>query len=942
MGKLNKLIYLYIILILAILFAGSYTLGTLLAQTQNIKQSELFVDFNPALPSRILDIRGDLITEFSMDEKRELIDYNDISPYLIRALLTREDRVFYEHKGFRIKSIIRALIGQLTGKNLGGGSTITQQIAGLLHCDRTDRSISRKIKELFWAIQMERRYSKDEILILYLNDVYFGGGTHGVSAASRFYFGHSAETITPAEAGILVIQLSNPTAFNPFNYPNKARSRQERVLKDMVKLGFISQEYASNSFEEYWANFDYTRIALSAWYTREDKAPWFSEHVRRKLDNIMYGKQNLYKDGYTVHTTCDLRHQEIAEREFQKQLEVANKRVKASSQSSFGQAEQYSNLTTLLSLCFNITKLHQCKKQVEVKTKAYYRKNLNNTLDILSLMCGMDSLKAITRQSTAKSREILTKKKVEGTLVSIENETGYITAMVGGSQYSESNQLIRATQAKLQVGSTIKPLIYSAALDAKKITPATSINDTPCVFESPSGQQYIPNNYGGKWKGTVLVYKALPLSLNIPAIKTLDLVGFDRAINRIAALTGITDPNEISKTFEPVYPLALGISAITPIQLLRAFAIFGNQGKMVEPIAIRSIDDRNGYTIMDPELDLRIEQRKKGSAMQVISPQNAYVTTKILEKTFTLGTLFGASSAGRKFEYKDEETGRSFRMPMAGKTGTTQNWSDSWAAIYSPYYSTIVWYGFDKGNYSLGVRNTGSMLSGHVAINYMRDIHKGKPYKDFIAPERGVVTVKVCKKSGFLPSENCTDGTVALSFLAGTSPREECTEHTASMKLQKVGIKRLKNDAMSQGEEAIDLDDSLITLDPSIFEDPNPNDEQEEDFDEDFEDFEEYDNEKNTDDDEIAPNINEDTNTEDLDSENNTNLDSDKTEDKDESADSQDQTTENGANEQGNPLMEDSEDDATDENKTEDNNSEDDNETDADSEEEEDEDNPWI
>ncbi len=910
MGKLSKLIYLYIILILAVLFAGSYTLGKLLAQTQNVKQSELFVDFNPALPSRILDIRGDLITEFSMDEKRELINYDDISPALIHALLAREDRIFYEHRGFRIKSIMRAVFGQLTGRNLGGGSTITQQIAGLLHCDRTNRKITRKIKELFWAIQMERRYSKDEILMLYLNDVYFGGGTHGVSAASRFYFGHSAEDITPAEAAILVIQLSNPTHYNPFNHPNRARNKQNYVLQSMVKLGFISEEEAGKSFEDYWANFDYTRIALSAWFSREDKARWFSEHVRRKLEGMMYGKTNLYKDGYTVHTTCDLRHQEIADKAFQQQLKIANKRVKASSNSSFGQAEQYSNLTALLSLCFNIQPLHLSEKQVEVKTKAYYRKNLNSTLDVLSLMCGIDSLKTITKQSTAQTQEILAEKTVEGTLISIENETGYITALIGGSQYSESNQLIRATQSKLQVGSTIKPLIYSAAIDAKKITPSTSLNDTPCVFENAKGVQYVPNNYGGKWRGTVLVYKALPLSLNIPAIKTLELVGFDGAINRIAALTGITDREEISRTFEPVYPLALGICAITPVQLLRAFATFGNQGKAVDTIAIRSVDDRNGTTIMDPELDLRIEQRKKGSAMQVISPQNAYVMTKILEKTFTIGTLFGASKGGKKFDYKDEKTGRYFRMPMAGKTGTTQNWSDSWAAIYSPYYSTIVWYGFDRGNFSLGTNNTGSMLSGFVATNYMKEIHRGLPYKDFVAPETGYIKVEVCKKSGMLPSENCTDGTVELTFLYGTEPTDACTEHTASMKLRKVGINRLQREAMSNGEEEINIDKDPFTLDPAIFTDPEPSNGSSDD--DDFEDDEDF----------IFDDEDDEEDDSDSDEEEDLNFDS---------------LPDENSNEQGNPI---------DEEQAEEDSEANDNEDNADNEEgnseDEDEDNPWI
>lgn len=825
MNKFGKLIYLYLILIVFILAGGSFALGKMLAYTINIKQSELFVNFNPSLPSRILDIRGDLITEFSMDEKRELIDYRDISPNLIKALLAREDRMFYQHGGFMVKSILRAVIGQLTGKSLGGGSTLTQQIAGILYCDRTDKSVRRKIPELWWALQMERRYSKDEIMMLYLNEVYFGGGTSGVSAASRFYFGHSAKNLTPAEAAILVIQLSNPTKYNPFEYPNRAKQRQEYVLQGMVNLGFISREEASESFQDYWADFDYTRIALSAWLTREDKARWFSEYVRRQLEGMMYGTMNLYKDGYVVHTTCDLRHQAIADEQFQKQLKLVNSRISKNGSGTFEQSEQYSNLTALLSLCFGISKLHLGEQQLTAQTNAYYRNNLNGTLDVLSLMCGIDGLKMITKQVAAKSQELLAEKVVEGTMISLETETGYITSLIGGSQYSETNQLIRATQSKLQVGSTIKALIYSAGIDARVVTPATRMDDTPQVFENAEGVQYVPNNYSGKWRGTVLVYQALPLSLNIPAIKILEMTGFDNAIDRMAALTGITDPVEINKTFERVYPLALGISAITPVQLLRAFMIFGNQGRAVDPIAIRSVENRDGSIVLDPELDLRIAQRKMGSAIQVVSPQNAYVMTEILKKTMTLGTLYGPSSAGRKFDYKDPKTGRFFRMPMAAKTGTTQNWSDAWSVIYSPYYATVVWYGFDRGSLSLGTENSGAMLAGNVAVNFMQEIHKGKPYKDFARPASGVVIVEVCKKSGMLPSENCTDGTAFLTFLSGTAPTEECTEHTASLRLQNIGIDRLKERALSAGEEEINIDSNLLSIDPSVFDDPTPSNE---------------------------------------------------------------------------------------------------------------------
>ena len=185
-------------------------LGMLVGATVNTKNTEFFTSFDTALPTKLLDIHGEFITEFSGNEKREIISLTELPQTMIAALISREDNIFYEHPGFSLKAIFRAVVGKLTGLNLGGGSTLTQQIAGTLYCDRTEISISRKIEELWWAIQMERRYSKNEILEMYINKVYFGGGTNGVGAASKYYFGHSAKKITPAEAAILVIQLSTP------------------------------------------------------------------------------------------------------------------------------------------------------------------------------------------------------------------------------------------------------------------------------------------------------------------------------------------------------------------------------------------------------------------------------------------------------------------------------------------------------------------------------------------------------------------------------------------------------------------------------------------------------------------------------------------------------------------------------------------------------------
>ncbi|MCR5699242.1 MAG: transglycosylase domain-containing protein, partial [Treponemataceae bacterium] len=243
--KASTRVMLYLNVFFALFFGILLGLG--ISTTVNTIRTEQFTQFNPALPTKVLDINGELITEFASDEKREMIAFNDIPQHMIDALLTREDRIFYQHSGFSLKAIFRGVVGVLTNRSLGGGSTLTQQIAGTLYCDRAEKSVSRKLKELWWAVQMERRYSKNEILELYTNKIFFGGGTYGVSAASKFYFGHDATQITPAESAILVIQLSNPAFYNPFSHPNRAMNRQQDVLKNMVASGYITQEQADSS-----------------------------------------------------------------------------------------------------------------------------------------------------------------------------------------------------------------------------------------------------------------------------------------------------------------------------------------------------------------------------------------------------------------------------------------------------------------------------------------------------------------------------------------------------------------------------------------------------------------------------------------------------------------------------------------------------------------------
>jgi penicillin-binding protein 1A len=796
-------------------------LGFTMALTHNLRNLENFTDFSPALPTKILDIRGDLITEFASDEKREMITLEALPSHLVNALLTREDQIFYSHKGFSLKALGRAVLGKLTGRSLGGGSTITQQLAGTLYLDRSEISITRKIKELWWALQLERRYSKNEILELYLNKMYFGGGTYGVNAASKFYFGHSATEITPAESAILVIQLANPSFYNPFEHPNRAMERQQEVLRQMVALGYLDKKTADSSFDEYWAAFDFTRTGTSAWLSRDDKARWFSEYVRRELLTLIYGSMDIYSGGYTVHTTLDLNHQAAADKVMQTYLEVANKRFKNSSSARFDQGNRYGQITELLALSFDLPQLAVSAERVHIKSFSYYRNKINPVVDVMSLMFGLDNLKIETNKSNANGQSAAQKTTVEGTLVTLENDTGYITALVGGSKFEQSNQMIRATQAQVQPGSTFKPLYYSAAIDTRKFTAGSMISDTPVVFYNEDGRAYTPLNFKGEWKGTVLLWEALANSMNVPSIRILDGIGFDASINRAAALLGYKDKATIDKVFPRVHSIGLGVISVAPIQMAQAFATFANQGKEVTPIAIRSIEDRNGKIVLDTEKELRLEQKRKGNAIQLISPQNAYIMTDLLKNTLRVGTLSWASGYEGKFTFKDKN-GKSFVMPAAGKTGTTQNWADAWTVGFTPYYTTAIWFGFDKRGLSLGLDNTGATLAGPAWGDYMNLIHQNEPYRDFVRPQTGLVNATVCKKSGLLPTGACSDGTASLYFLDGTQPTSYCDYHENNDNLKRISMDRLQSESFSVGQKPIVLDTSALTLDPSLFTDPEP------------------------------------------------------------------------------------------------------------------------
>ncbi len=786
-------------------------LGSTFAGVVNTVNQEDFGHVKMPEASKVYDIKGRLITELFGDQKREIVSINEMPPFLIQALLTREDREFYNHGGINTWRTFLAAINNILGRNRQGASTITQQLAGLLYANRREMTIFRKITELYYAFQLEKKLSKDEILELYLNQMYFGHGCYGVEAACQFHFGHSVKDITPAEAALIVIQLANWNEYSPRKNPVKARHMQENVLNDMVSLGYITKEAADASFNDFWRNYDLTLRNAGAFELRKDRAPYFTSYVQQKLDEMIYGNMNVYQDGLQIYTTLNLDFQKEADEIMKARLESVNEQYEKELSAQGTDAELYFlPMIDLLSLNYNMPHMHVDRRRHMIGTIDAYASDINPIVDVAASMFGLAKAKDIVRKTYAWARLRAKTTHVEGALVCIDPYTGYIYAMVGGREFNSKNQYNYATQGQVSPGSSFKPLFYSEAIEEKKITPSTILKDVQMVFEQPSGEPYIPNNYGEVFRGDVMARDALAHSLNIPAINVLQMIGFDPAISMASRLLDISDPNEIQKTFPRSWSLALGVITTSPLRMARAFSTFPNGGRGIDPIGILYVKDRDGKIIANPERDRLARYAVPGGRPQLMKPETAYIMTNMLQTTVKSGTIAWAANSYL----------RDVKYPFAGKTGTSQNWHDAWTIGFSPYFVTAVWFGFDQGGGSLGVHRTGATLAAPVWAKFMRGIHgqldkdraqekataktiaNSRPgsgdkvstervadelgipatwlsvidhNRDFTRPD-DLVEADICTLSGLRPTAYCSPDNIKTEiFYPDTVPEKECT-----------------------------------------------------------------------------------------------------------------------------------------------------------------------
>jgi len=476
-------------------------LGLALSNTDNMSQTSQFSRLHQSLPTEILDRNGRLIDEIIGVSDHPTISLNKIPKYVIYALLTREDQNFFHEGAFSLRGTFRAAWNIVTNNYFSGGSTITQQLAGMLYTNRTKKTIVRKLKELWFAFQLERRFTKDQILQMYLNAVYFGQDKYGIESASEYYFGRPASDLTLAQAAMLVIQLADPARYYWLDHPNRARVVQHVVLEEMVHKGYVRQDQVDQSFIDFWDSYPYTRPASVAYGSGENsKAPYFTDYVQRRLEKDLYGKLDYLRDGLVIHTTLDLNYQEIAERDMRAAIKKYNAIYQRDLKRTFATvAPHYVPVVHLLSLAFNLTSIDQVDEaRKERDALHYYLHEINPSLDVLSTAFGLAPVQIATDRAHFVRLSNAEKTTVEGALITLANHTGGIRAMVGGYDYATSN-FNRAVDARLTEGSSIKPLYYSAAISSGKFTAATELYDGPVVFFNPDGTAYTSRS-AGPWR----------------------------------------------------------------------------------------------------------------------------------------------------------------------------------------------------------------------------------------------------------------------------------------------------------------------------------------------------------------------------------------------------------------------------------------------------------
>ncbi len=727
-------------------------------------------EYHPSIITNVYSDDGRKIAEF-FNERRIIKPLDEMPAALINAFIAAEDSRFYKHQGIDFYSIVRAFFKNLeAGTIVQGGSTITQQVTKSFLLS-PERSYTRKLKEAILAYRIDKAFNKDEILYLYLNQIYLGHGAYGVEAAAENYFGKTVKDLNMAECAILAGLPQAPSKYSPFKYPERAKQRQIYTLNRMVDEGFISNIQATEAIN--------TVVEIKPrrnWYIEE--IPYYTEQVRRYVEE-KYGRDVLYTQGLEIYTAASIEMQKIAREEVEKGLYDLDKRqgFRGPLKNLAPEEIETFSRTIQSELGDNSLQAGQTIKGVVVKVDdknktvtvrignflgqialedmewarkvdlevAYYETKVKRPGEALA--AGdviLVKVKEKKKDSDLWQLALEQEPVAQAALLCLEAETGFIKAMVGGRDFRDS-QFHRALQSRRQPGSAFKPIIYAAALDKqfddepdRFYNPASVIIDSPIVFEDEERDfTWKPKNYKERFFGPTLMRDALAKSRNVVTIKILQDIGIDYAIEYARKL-GIT--SDMAKDLS----IALGSSGVSLLELTKAYSVFANQGYLVEPVFITKIVDREGNVL----------EEAAPERIKVIEKTTAYLMTHMLEGVVKYGTGWRAKALNR---------------PVAGKTGTTNNLFDAWFMGYTPQYITGTWVGFDD-EAPLGKSETGSRAASPIWLGFMKRVLEDKPPKIFEVPE-GIVFTKIDAETGLLPIPESKE-TVFVSFKEGTEPTE--------------------------------------------------------------------------------------------------------------------------------------------------------------------------
>src|SRR6266568_6640518 len=679
--------------------------GLLLIYSTDLPQVERLENYRPISTTELYDIHGRTIGSFAL-QRRVVASYQDFPQVLRDALISTEDKDFYRHLGVNVWRIAGAAYRDIeSGGKVQGASTLTMQLARNLFLS-PDRSFHRKIEEALLAIQIERRFTKEQIFTLYANQIYLGHGVYGFEAASEFYFSKPARQLTLEEAALIAGLPKSPANYSPINHPDHALHRRNLVINSMLEDGKLTAFQASSARN--------APLGLKLEHDLSSLAPYFVEEVRRYLES-KYGTDQVHEGGLRVYTTLDINLQWAANQAVLDGLAVYERRhgwqghpenvlLEGQTLASYkhpdweGQLDpgSYAHaLVTEVSASTATLKIASYTATLSAADIAWARQPMARML----APGDMIYVKLLALGPGAKARVSLEQDSgAQGALLAIDNASGDVRAMVGGRDFNLS-KFNRATQALRQVGSSFKPYVYTTAID-QGARPDDAIVDAPVIFQTASGP-YFPHNFDEKYEGTITLRRALAQSRNIPALKLADKTGI-RTVEDYARRFGISSP------LPPYLPVAIGAAEVSLFEQTSAYSVFPDDGVRLVPRLIIKVTDYDGRALEEDYPEVK----------DVITSRTARLMTSMLEEVVQHGTGIAATK---------------LKLPLAGKTGTTNDFTDAWFVGFSPSLTAGVWIGYDEKK-TLGPKETGARAALPVWMQFMSAALAGKDPGQFQLP----------------------------------------------------------------------------------------------------------------------------------------------------------------------------------------------------------------